>query len=113
MQELHIEVGNPLIIYSGSQSAIALVRNDVFHSKMQHIDVSYREQIQLGDINLIHCLTEDTVADMFTKARCNIGAPPWTRRVQMLECQLQSEGVTRGNHATWHVGCDDLVPEQQ
>ena len=92
MKDLKVEIQSPLTIYSDSQSAIAVAKNPVHHSKMKHIDVSYhftREQINNGVIQIIFCGTKDNVADMFTKAlngkqlkeilsKCGVGPPPWT-----------------------------------
>ena len=92
MKDLKVEIQSPLTIYSDSQSAIAVAKNPVHHSKMKHIDVSYhftREQINNGVIQIIFCGTKDNIADMFTKAlngkqlkeilsKCGVGPPPWT-----------------------------------
>ena len=82
----------PISIYSDSQSAIALSKNPIYHSKVKHIDVSYhftREKLNEGLIKLIFCASKDNLADIFTKAlngkqlkemlkKCGIDPPPWT-----------------------------------
>ena len=81
-----------MTIFSDSQSAMALAKNPIYHSKVKHIDVSYhftREQVSEGAIKLVYCASKDNLADMFTKAlngkqlkeilkRCGVGPPSWT-----------------------------------
>ena len=48
-----------------------MVRNPVFHGKTKHIKVKYhaiREAEKEGDVQLLHCGTDDQLADIFTKA---------------------------------------------
>ena len=62
---------DPLTLYSDSQSAIALARNEQFHARTKHIDIRYhfiRYTIEAGKIVIDYCPTDDMVADTFTKA---------------------------------------------
>ena len=70
-----IEVlGHPsksLLLYSDNQSAIALAKDDRFHTRTKHIDIRFhfiRYAISDRKIQLEYCPTEDMVADIFTKA---------------------------------------------
>ena len=62
---------DPMTLYSDSQSAIALARNEQFHARTKHIDIRFhfiRYIIEAGKIVIDYCPTEDMVADTFTKA---------------------------------------------
>jgi hypothetical protein len=53
-----------------STSAISVAKNPVLHSKTKHIEVRYhflRDNVEKGKIALIHVLTHDQLADIFTK----------------------------------------------
>ena len=61
----------PMTLYSDSQSAIALARNEQYHARTKHIDIRFhfiRYVIEAGKITLEYCPTEDMVADTLTKA---------------------------------------------
>ena len=48
-----------------------MVRNPIFHGKTKHIKVKYhaiREAEKEGDVQLLHCGTDDQLANIFTKA---------------------------------------------
>ncbi|GAV87372.1 DUF4219 domain-containing protein [Cephalotus follicularis] len=54
-----------------SKSAIAIAKNPVQHRKTKHIQIKYhflREAESNGEISLIHCGTDEQIADIFTKA---------------------------------------------
>jgi hypothetical protein len=53
-----------------STSAMSVAKNTVLHSKTKHIEVKYhflRDNVQKGNISLIHEPTHDQLADVFTK----------------------------------------------
>ncbi|XP_031265023.1 secreted RxLR effector protein 161-like [Pistacia vera] len=57
-------------VYSGSQSAIHLVKNPVYHERTKHVDVRYhfvRDMISKGGVKLMKIPTENNPADMGTK----------------------------------------------
>ena len=57
-------------IYCDSTSAIAIAKNPVQHRKTKHIKIKYhfvREAENKRKISLVHCSTEDQLADIFTK----------------------------------------------
>ncbi|MCO5589161.1 hypothetical protein L7F22_043127 [Adiantum nelumboides] len=59
------------IIYTDSQSALAVVRNPFFHARTKNIEVHYhyvREMLSAGEISLAYVPTHDNLADLFTKA---------------------------------------------
>jgi hypothetical protein len=53
-----------------STSAIGVAKNPVLHSRTKHIEVSYhfpRDNVEKGNIDLIHVPTEKRLADILTK----------------------------------------------
>jgi len=58
----------PLLV--DSTSAISVAKNPVLHSITKHIDVWFhflRDSYEKGEIDLVHVLTENQLADTFTK----------------------------------------------
>ncbi|WVZ52637.1 hypothetical protein U9M48_003677 [Paspalum notatum var. saurae] len=57
----------PLLV--DSTSAISLAKNPVLHSRTKHIDVMFhflRDHYDKGDIDLVHVVTQNQLADIFT-----------------------------------------------
>ncbi|GAA0168672.1 transmembrane signal receptor [Lithospermum erythrorhizon] len=68
--ELYYLTEEPLTIYVDNKSAISLAKNPVSHSRSKHINIKYhfiREQVNDKVVELLHCRTEDQLADIFTK----------------------------------------------
>ena len=60
----------PTTIYEDNNGAIELSKNPKFHNRTKHIDVAYhftREKVASNDLSVIHCSTEEMVADIMTK----------------------------------------------
>ncbi|WVZ84222.1 hypothetical protein U9M48_031276 [Paspalum notatum var. saurae] len=58
----------PLLV--DSTSAISVAKNPVLHSRTKHIDVRFhflRDYYEKGDIDLIHVVSANQLADIFTK----------------------------------------------
>ncbi|WVZ97676.1 hypothetical protein U9M48_043190 [Paspalum notatum var. saurae] len=58
----------PLLV--DSTSAISVAKNPVLHSRTKHIDVRFhflRDHYEKGDIDLIHVVSVNQLADIFTK----------------------------------------------
>ncbi|WVZ94231.1 hypothetical protein U9M48_040147 [Paspalum notatum var. saurae] len=58
----------PLLV--DSTSAISVAKNPVLHSRTKHIDVRFhflRDHYEKGDIDLVHVVTQNQLADIFTK----------------------------------------------
>ena len=54
-----------------NNSAIAIAKNYVFHSRTRHIAVKYhfiKEAISEDEVQLMYCKSEEQIADIFTKA---------------------------------------------
>ena len=71
LDELLIKQNQPTKIYCDNTSTIKLSKNTVLHGRSKHIDVKYyflRDLYNDGTIDLMHCKSEDQIADIFTKA---------------------------------------------
>ncbi|MCO5593291.1 hypothetical protein L7F22_047299 [Adiantum nelumboides] len=71
LQDLEIQVQDPVVIYCDNISSIQLAQNPVFHARTKHIEVCYhfiRERVLDDDIDLDYVGTEDQAANFFTKA---------------------------------------------
>jgi len=58
------------VVFSDSQSAIYLTKNDAYHSKTKHISVKYhyfRDTIAVGEIVVRKVYTSENPVDMLTK----------------------------------------------
>ena len=58
------------IVYCDNNSAIKLSKNPVMHGRSKHIDVRFhflRELTKAGTVKMIHCGTQDQIADVMTK----------------------------------------------
>lgn len=57
-------------VFCDNSSAIKLSKNPVMHGRSKHIDVRFhflRELTKDGTLNLLHCNTQEQVADVMTK----------------------------------------------
>ncbi|KAG8492430.1 hypothetical protein CXB51_009732 [Gossypium anomalum] len=58
-------------IFCDNKSAVAIAKNPVFHGRTKHFSIKLnviREMEQAREVELIHCNSEEQVADIFTKA---------------------------------------------
>jgi hypothetical protein len=68
--ELRGEPAQPLRINCDNQGAIAMSKDNKFHTRMKHIDILYHfihEVIEDRKVSVIYVLTDDNPADIFTK----------------------------------------------
>ncbi|MCO5609793.1 hypothetical protein L7F22_064025 [Adiantum nelumboides] len=71
MVDLGVGQNTTNTIYIDNQSALAVVRNPIFHARTKHIEVHYhyvRERLLVGEISLAYAPTQGNVAEIFTKA---------------------------------------------
>lgn len=71
LEDLKLKQDRATEILCDNKSAIAMVKNPVFHGRTKHIKVKYhaiREAEKEGEVKLLHCGTEEQLADIFTKA---------------------------------------------
>ncbi|WVZ97893.1 LOW QUALITY PROTEIN: hypothetical protein U9M48_043396 [Paspalum notatum var. saurae] len=81
----------PLLV--DSTSAISIAKNPILHSRTKHIDVRFqflRDHYEKGDIDLVHVVSENQLADIFTKP-LEFGAFVRLRGYRLY--RLQVEGV--------------------
>lgn len=70
LSEIDSSFKKPIRLMEDNQSAIAIAKNPVYHSRTKHIDVRYhytRETIKEGTIDLSYCPSNEMVADILTK----------------------------------------------
>jgi hypothetical protein len=71
LSEIREEAPRPFLILANNQSAIALTKDNAFHSCTKHINIPYhyvREAMENGDLQLDYVQTDSNLADVFTKA---------------------------------------------
>ena len=71
LAELGFAPPGPTALFVDNQSAIASANAQVSHARTKHIDIHYhfvRERVTSGEVAVIHCPSEDNLADALTKA---------------------------------------------
>lgn len=71
LTELDFQPTGPTTLYVDNRSAIASANAQVSHARTKHIDIHYhfvRERITSNQVTVVHCPSEDNVADALTKA---------------------------------------------
>ncbi|PSS32217.1 hypothetical protein PHLCEN_2v2016 [Hermanssonia centrifuga] len=61
----------PITVYSDNQGAIALSKDDRFHTRTKHIDIHFRfvwQYVEDGTLNITYLPTDRMLADALTKA---------------------------------------------
>ena len=70
LRELRSAPDDPLILNCDNQGAIALAKDNKFHTRTKHIDMRYhfiREAVEDGKVAVQYIPTGDNVSDIFTK----------------------------------------------
>jgi len=70
MTQIGFNLDVPIKIYVDNVFAINLAKNPGFHQRSKHIDIRYhflRDQVGKNMIKLEYCISEDQIADIFTK----------------------------------------------
>ena len=84
LNEIQGLTSEPMTINCDNQGAIALSKDNKFHSRTKHIDLRYhfvREAVEDGKIKITYIPTDENVADIFTKALAKL---KFVRFVKML-----------------------------
>ena len=71
LTDLEYAQDEPTILWCDNKSAISIAKNPVQHGRTKHINVKFhaiREAERNGDIQLLHCRSEQQMADILTKA---------------------------------------------
>ena len=85
LHELGILVPSPPTLWCDNIGATYLSANPVFHARTKHVEVDFhfvREQVAKGQLHVQFIVTDDQIADVFTK-------PLSTQRFQLLRSKLQ------------------------
>jgi hypothetical protein len=70
LHELGVALSSSPVIYCDNIGATQLSSNPLFHSRMKHVAVDYhfiRDQVQSGQLRVIHVSSADQLADLLTK----------------------------------------------
>ncbi|KAF2303818.1 hypothetical protein GH714_023602 [Hevea brasiliensis] len=70
LSDLHQIQKDAIIVYVDNQSAISMAKNPVYHGRTKHINVKFhaiRHAEKEGDVQLVHCRSEEQIADIMTK----------------------------------------------
>jgi hypothetical protein len=71
MREIGLKNDSPITINQDNKSTMAIAMNPIQHQKTKHIDIRMhfiRDHLNVNNIELVHCPTEDMIADILTKA---------------------------------------------
>lgn len=74
IKDLNEKQDTTTIIYCDNKSTISITRNPTLHGRTKHIDTRYhfiRDLIREGTLDVVHCGTNDQIADILTKALPN------------------------------------------
>ncbi|KAG8489717.1 hypothetical protein CXB51_017702 [Gossypium anomalum] len=70
LHDLNENQCDPTEIMVDDQSAVAIAKNPVFHGKTKHFKIKFhfvREAEQSKEVSLVHCCSQDQLADILTK----------------------------------------------
>ncbi|KAG8481669.1 hypothetical protein CXB51_026598 [Gossypium anomalum] len=73
LADLNLYQKEAIEIFCDNKSAVAITKNPIFHRRTKHFSIKLhvvKEMEQAREIELVHCNSEDQVADIFTKALC-------------------------------------------
>ena len=70
LKEIGLPMNEPTKIFEDNQSCISIANNASSIGRTKHLDVKFhfvRELITMGEILLVYCVSNENVADIFTK----------------------------------------------
>ena len=71
LQEMKVNIDGPVVVYEDNQRAIAIAKNEGYHSRAKHIYLRYqfiRDQVKNKVIQLEYIETKLQLADFLSKA---------------------------------------------
>jgi hypothetical protein len=104
VSEIRGEKENPLTVHCDNQGAIALAKDNKYHSRTKHIDLRYhfiREAVEDGKINMKYVPTADNIADIFTKP---LPKPTFKKHVELLGLEEIKEDEPSSTIAVSNTG---------
>ncbi|XP_075098880.1 uncharacterized protein LOC142175782 [Nicotiana tabacum] len=90
LQELNIEIHQPVDLYCDSKAIFQIAANPIFHEKTKHIEIDYhfvREKIKNGLLAPHHISTKLQLVDLMTK---DLGVAQHSFLLSKLECSMLS-----------------------
>ena len=70
LNELHVPMSSPPVVYCDNISTTFLCSNPVFHSQMKHVAIDFhfvRDKVAAGSLCVSHVSTKAQLADILTK----------------------------------------------
>ena len=80
----------PTTLYEDNTGALELSKNPKFHNRTKHIDVAYhftRERVASNELSVIHCSTDEMLADVMTKGLGRIKFEKFRDMMGVCRCQ--------------------------
>ena len=80
----------PTTLYEDNTGALELSKNPKFHNRTKHIDVAYhftRERVTSNELSVIHCSTDEMLADVMTKGLGRIKFEKFRDMMGVCRCQ--------------------------
>ncbi|TPX42459.1 DNA-directed DNA polymerase, partial [Chytriomyces confervae] len=71
LREVDFPLNDATVVHQDNLSTMAIALNPIQHQRVKHMDVKVhflRDHLDKEDVTMVHCPTEDMVADMLTKA---------------------------------------------
>ena len=93
VSEIRNEQARAITINSDNQGAIALTKDNKFHSRTKHIDVRYHficEAVEDGKVSVVYIPTDENPVDIFTKP---LAKTKFRRFVELLGLRAIDESV--------------------
>ena len=75
LSEVGCDMSAPTVIHEDNNGAIDLSKNAKHHTRTKHIDISHhfaREKVESGEVVIVHCPTDDMLADVMTKGLARV-----------------------------------------
>jgi hypothetical protein len=86
--ELGYKFSSPSSLYIDNQSALSVAKNPEHHGRMKHLDLRLywlRDEVEKGNINLIHLRTDEMPADIMTKAMGRIKVGEMVKMIGLMD----------------------------
>ena len=96
VNEMRGEKDEPLRLNCNNQGAIALAKDNKFHSQTKHIDLRFhfiREAVEDNKLSITYIPTEENMANIFTKALARLKFKGFVERLGLKEVKGSEEGT--------------------